>query len=406
MIYLNKKSRQEQAGFSNLLLVLILAALLALLMAPMMFIANFQARQANSSLQSQKAYFEAEGALLATLKLVQDFNTPGSTYSGALATNSGQPGFGAGGAGGYYGFGAGGAGGYAGYSNGTLADGIETFQVGDTTITREISTDPTTGVKLIAVTADTNGYKRKLVAEFKQSQTSVPAASIEGNLDLALVLDRSGSMDQADKFPKAVEAAIALTNKIEESTATSQISTWFFHDVVGTYPFNQELTQDYNLVRDKLSRAQTGSGTNVLDGLYHGRKELSSPRTQAEGEARKVMILLSDGRANHYASDSECQQDYPYYVNLVPPNVLRNAEDILIACEAHKAAEKGIIIHTIGLGERTKIPEEMLKYIANVTGGNYFYAESPDQLSEIFVDSIGSSITNVEFLAIKEVVPE
>lgn len=299
----------KENGFSNLLAVLILAALLALLMAPMLFIANFQARQANSSMQSQKAYFEAEGVLLAALKQLED---------GKVSNTGGPP---SGGAGflANQGFTAG-----ALPSTGSYADGVTTYVVDDTEITREISTDPVTGKRTIAVTANTNGYKRKLIAEIEQkSVVHGLEYSDRDPWDIAFVLDFSGSMgfdgapslySQLGYYPIDV-----LKKGVIDFVNSSQFTS---KDRVGivTYAKTAKKHREIDYIYDKpafenlINGLSWQSGTNVAQGLAYGSELFDSmtPRTDPDEleKTKKVIILFTDGFPGHAVQRGSYNSNY------------------------------------------------------------------------------------------------
>ena len=56
--------------------------------------------------------------------------------------------------------------------------------------------------------------------------------------------------------------------------------------------------------------------------------------------------------------------------------------------QANLASEKGITIFTLGLGG---VKEELLKNIAHITGGDYRYSPTPDELVDMMTgDSRGN----------------
>ncbi len=99
--------------------------------------------------------------------------------------------------------------------------------------------------------------------------------------------------------------------------------------------------------------------------------------------AAHVMILMTDGVANRVdglPSDCYAEDNWPYNTG---NTTVDRAKDCVIYY-ADQAATSGVIIYTIGLGAAADV--QLLRAVADRTGGAYFTANTPEQLDQIFDD--------------------
>jgi Ca-activated chloride channel family protein len=182
--------------------------------------------------------------------------------------------------------------------------------------------------------------------------------------DLLVAVDLSGSME-AEDFTDAegntisrVEAVKQVMDEFLARREGDRVGLIFF----GTGPFVQvPFTEDLEVCRLLLQEAQPKMcGPKTMLGDAIGRGIAVFEESDLE---EKVLILLTDG------NDSGSQ---------VPP---LEAAGI--------ARDKGIQIHTIGMGDPATLGEEKLdvdtlKAIAETTGGNHFLAIDRAQLNEVY----------------------
>lgn len=206
--------------------------------------------------------------------------------------------------------------------------------------------------------------------------------SAEGR-DIMLVLDASGSMRAEDFKPNRIAVA---------KRAAMEFLRGLQHDRVGLVVFAGRsftqcpLTMDYNIVLQLLEEVDVGmvriDGTAIGDALANALYKLEL-QSQEEKRRGKVVVLLTDGENN---------------TGLVHP---------LTAAEM--ARQKGVKVHAIGLGTPqgapvpydtpwgrryvrnpdgslliTRLDEQTLRRIAQITGGRYFRATDEYALREIY----------------------
>jgi len=211
-----------------------------------------------------------------------------------------------------------------------------------------------------------------------QSFSSGENVTTEG-IDIAMVLDISGSMLAEDFKPNRLEAAKnVITNFVEGRTSDRIGLVIFSRDAFTQCP----LTIDYNVLRNLLLDIRTGmieDGTAIGNGIANGVNRLKDSDSKS-----KVIILITDG--------------------------VNNAGEVDPRSAAEIAEAFGIRIYTIGVGTRGEAPypvqtpfgiryqmvpveidEVLLKEIAAITGGQYFRATNNRALAEIY-----SKIDNLE----------
>ena len=191
-------------------------------------------------------------------------------------------------------------------------------------------------------------------------------------VDIAMILDVSGSMQSVDFKPNRLEVARQTIDSFIAGRASDRISLIVF---AGSAFTRMPLTLDHNVVRESLAEITQESvntdGTAIGMAISVGLNRLK----KSEAESR-VMILLTDGDNNAGSID-------PMTASLL-------------------AKDLGIRIYTIGIGSdkmilpvevfgRTQYQqydggfnEDLLNQIADVTGGRYFRAKDPKTLEQVF----------------------
>jgi len=221
-----------------------------------------------------------------------------------------------------------------------------------------------------------------------QSFSSGENVTTEG-IDIAMVLDISGSMLAEDFKPNRLEAAKNVIDNFVEGRTSDRIGLVIF----SREAFTQcPLTIDYNVLRNLLLDIRTGmiqDGTAIGNGIANGVNRLK------ESDAKsRIIILLTDG--------------------------VNNAGEVDPRSAAEIAKAFGIRIYTIGVGTRGEAPypvqtpfgtryqmvpveidEALLNEIAEITGGQYFRATNNRALAEIYEKIDKLEKTKIEITSYK-----
>jgi Ca-activated chloride channel family protein len=229
-----------------------------------------------------------------------------------------------------------------------------------------------------------------LIVALARPQTVVGLPRVEGTIILAF--DVSGSMAADDLKPTRMEAAkTAARAFVERQPSSVQIGVVSFSNAGFT---TQPPTDDQAAILAAINRLTVQSGTSLAQGItasltlisavtdpplsLSNRDQTATPTPVPDGSYKPaVIVLLTDGE-NNLLPD--------------PLEVAQTAED------------RGVRIHTVGIGStegatlnidgfsiRSRLDEETLKQIAQLTGGTYYNAENEEELRTVY-DSINPQL--------------
>jgi Ca-activated chloride channel homolog len=169
-------------------------------------------------------------------------------------------------------------------------------------------------------------------------------------LNLALVLDRSGSMSGA-KLEYAKAAAKYVMEGLQPEDRVSLVT--FDDQVEIPLPNSAAYTVNISKVLDAID--DRGS-TNLHGGWLEGGTQVASK--MRDGALNRV-LLLSDGMANVGITNTD-----------------------QIASDVRGLASRGISTSSFGVGR--DFDEDMMQSIAQAGDGNYYFIEHPSDLPRIF----------------------
>lgn len=175
-------------------------------------------------------------------------------------------------------------------------------------------------------------------------------------LNLALVLDCSGSMGTHSRIVRAKQAANEVISQLRNEDRVSLIT---FSDTV-TVLASGLLGSNREQLDAMIQGIQTGGPTNLHSGWLTGAQEVAKHFTRG---ALNRVVLLSDGMANRGVTQ---------------------ATQIL----EHVAAlnRTGISTTTVGVG--LGFNENLLQSIAEAGDGNYYFAEKAEDLLKMFASEL------------------
>lgn len=176
-------------------------------------------------------------------------------------------------------------------------------------------------------------------------------------VNLALVIDRSGSMSDRGKMEYAKEAARRIVGLLGKDDRLTVVA--YSTDAEVLLPTRK--TTDKEAALSVIDSLYPTDSTNLSGGLTTGIEQLKS--LTKEKHVNRV-ILLSDGLANEGITD--------------PAELGRIAS---------RASEGGIHVTAMGLG--ADYDENLMMGLAEHGAGNYYFIESPNQLAGIFEKEFG-----------------
>lgn len=208
---------------------------------------------------------------------------------------------------------------------------------------------------------------------------SVPVKQVT----VVLVIDVSRSMEATDIAPNRLAAAkAAAKNLVESLPPDARVGVVSFSETASVLV---PPTTDRELVNQAIDNLRTMSATAIGDGIMAALSVLPGADGQgrvSNGQARgqspvATIVLLSDGANN------------------------RGIHPIDAAAQAQ---QRNVRIYTIGVGSREGgilfygnqflrvfLDERTLQQIAEITGGEYFFAPTAKDLSAIY-QNLGSTI--------------
>lgn len=186
-------------------------------------------------------------------------------------------------------------------------------------------------------------------------------------VDLAVVMDTSGSMSARGKIDQARRAAKLIASRMHAGDTYSLV---VFNDdatvvvpATAIGPAGADPTGgivDVGVIHRAIDRIYEGGGTNLFAGMDRGAREV---RTSIREGAIGRVVLLSDGNAN---------------VGVTDPGALdRFAQDL---------SSQGVTLSAIGLG--LDYNEDVLARLADVGGGTYDFVDDATELEQVFADEL------------------
>jgi Ca-activated chloride channel family protein len=192
--------------------------------------------------------------------------------------------------------------------------------------------------------------------------TNERTATTRSAVDLAFIIDRSGSMDgrPIELAKQAVSQAAGMLDRRDRAALV------VYDDHIDLiHPLSPVDSRNRNELRLGLAHVDARGSTNLCDGGLTGCRELARHDTPAgRGERIRRAILLTDGLANVGERS--------------PAVIFRHATEL---------RQRGISTTTLGMG--TNFDDSLLSGMAEAGGGNYVYLESASQLAHTFERELG-----------------
>jgi Ca-activated chloride channel family protein len=182
-------------------------------------------------------------------------------------------------------------------------------------------------------------------------------------LSLAIVIDRSGSMEGAP-LANAKAAAQNLVEKLTDDDAFSIVT--YSSEVQTVVPMTRASSAARAAAHDAINAIYDEGNTCISCGITQASAELA--RSSTNGVRR--IVLISDGQAN---------------AGIVDRNELADL--------ASSTAAQGISLSTVGVG--LDFDELTMTRLADVGHGHYYFVEDTAQLSTMFASELAAMTQTV-----------
>jgi len=208
-----------------------------------------------------------------------------------------------------------------------------------------------------------SSFQREAILQIGFTTAEVNERTDLRPLNLVFVIDKSGSMADADKMSRVKEGLQTMLTKLRPDDIVSIVTFDFGAQVL--YPSNR--IGDGSALRYAIDCLVPDGGTNLHSGLMLGYSEA---RKHFQKDATNRVILLTDGIANQGVTDPR-----------------------RIAAESTECNRQGIDLSTIGVG--LDLNNDLLRTLAQSGRGLYHFISDYKDINKVFVNEVQSLMSSV-----------
>jgi Mg-chelatase subunit ChlD len=182
-------------------------------------------------------------------------------------------------------------------------------------------------------------------------------------LNLALVIDKSGSMADADKMSRVKTALLAMLPRLREEDTLSIV----VFDCAAEVLMPARKLSDRSEVERLIRSIEPGSCTNIHAGLMLGYKEALKSYSR---DSTNRVVLLTDGIANEGVTDPA-----------------------RIAADSLAYNDRGVDLSTIGVG--LDLNQDLLRELAKSGRGLFHFVADAQDIEKVFIKELQSLVSPV-----------
>jgi Ca-activated chloride channel family protein len=195
------------------------------------------------------------------------------------------------------------------------------------------------------------------------SAPAAPAREVRVPVNVSLVLDRSGSMDDDRKFTLARQAVDQALRMLRPRDCFSVVVYDDRIDVLAPSTLATDAAKERAM--NALDEIEPRGATDLCAGWLRGCEQVADHLVREDGVSR--CLLLTDGLANRGIQDrSE------------------------LAVHAAELQRRGVATSTFGVGR--DFDERLLRDMAHEGGGNFYFIEGASQIPTILTSELGEAI--------------
>jgi Ca-activated chloride channel family protein len=204
------------------------------------------------------------------------------------------------------------------------------------------------------------GGVQRAIVKVTLDAPRAPEAAPRSPVNLALVLDRSGSMG-GEKIERAKEAAIEAVRRLGADDMISVVV--YDHEVETIVPAQRAANAEW--IEERIRSIRSRGNTALFAGVGQGAAEV---RKHIDGRFTHRILLLSDGLANSGPAQ--------------PEDLERLGRALM---------KERISVTTVGLG--TDYNEDLMTRLSQASDGNSYFVENSRDLPRIFASELGDVLS-------------
>jgi Ca-activated chloride channel family protein len=181
-------------------------------------------------------------------------------------------------------------------------------------------------------------------------------------VNVALVLDRSGSMEGERKFEIARQAVEQALHMLRSEDRFALVVYDERVDVLAPTTFATSDAKRHAI--EALQEVGPRGSTDLCSGWMRGCEQIAEA---VDDESLNRVMLLTDGLANH---------------GIVDPETLGR--------HARELRSRGIATSTFGVG--ADFDERLLRDIAHEGGGHFYFIQTPAQITDLLTSELGEAL--------------